>query len=246
MKKLEIDKLISQLNLDFKKRISSEMDIFEKKDKSLVTEIDYSFSNIVKSWCEENDLKVNFYSEEDHGELSYPACILDPIDGTKELVKGIPECCVSMALTQEASLGHGENFALIYNPFTGFLTTSLDKSALGNESSHQGKLLCFVSRTEYEGDYYNKIDKNKVDIVPKGSIALKLGFLANSVCDAVVSLKPKNVWDIAAGTILCEQRNISFYEQGKKVEKLDKEKFLPPLIWTRSKNFEKVESFLDS
>ena len=240
MKELEIEKLIARLHYDFKMRISKSINVSQKDDQSLVTDIDNSFSQIVKEWCQEFKDHLNFYSEEDYSELTFPSCILDPIDGTKELVKGVPECCLSMALMEDSILNSSKNSAVIYNPFTGFLTTSFDKLVVPQSSYHQEmnrKLLCFVSRTEYKEKLFSNVKSDDLEIYPKGSIALKLGFLANRICDVVISLKPKNVWDIAAGTILCDQRNIAFFEQGKRVLRLDKVKYEPPLVWTSVENW---------
>ena len=243
MKKLHINELIAKLHQDFQDRLLKSINISQKEDKSLVTDIDHSFSQIVKEWCYELKPHLNFYSEEDHNDFSLPSCILDPIDGTKELVKGVPECCLSMALMEEATVSSSQNVAIIYNPFTGFLTTSLDNFVTHKEPRHEDmkrKLLCFVSRTEHEEKLFSNFQNENLEIYPKGSIALKLGFLANRICDVVISLKPKNVWDIAAGTVLCDQRNIAFFEQGKRVLKLDKVQYEPPLVWASVDNLAKI------
>jgi myo-inositol-1(or 4)-monophosphatase len=60
----------------------------------------------------------------------------------------------------------------------------------------------------------------------------------------VLSKRPKNIWDISAGTIMCADQGISFFEMGKKIEKLDKTEYQPPLIWCREEHYSKIYSIL--
>ena len=41
-------------------------------------------------------------------------------------------------------------------------------------------------------------------MVPTGSVAYKLALVAAGQADAIISLAPKNEWDIAAGVLLVE------------------------------------------
>ena len=184
-----------------------------KKDQSLVTEIDLFVSELLKQQLSSHDSysQYSFYCEEDHAEYEFPCAILDPIDGTRELVNGRPECAVSLALMNSALLEDPRNYAWLYNPFSGF---SLDSSVLFVSSLNKSsqKTLAFVSRTEFhKGLFDHYLGHSEFEITPRGSIAFKLGLLASGACDFVISLAPKNVWDIAAGTILCHQRGIYFY-----------------------------------
>jgi myo-inositol-1(or 4)-monophosphatase len=90
-----------------------------------------------------------------------------------------------------------------------------------------------VSRSEYEKGFFNHLLNfdQKIEISPRGSIAFKLGLLASGGCDFVLSLSDKNIWDIAAGTILCHQRNIFLYQDGKKVEDLNSMRIKGPMLW---------------
>jgi myo-inositol-1(or 4)-monophosphatase len=209
------------------------MKIDLKDDKSFVTEIDHFVSKIVKEHLGAHPVysKYSFFSEEDFKEYIFPCAILDPIDGTRELVKGRPECAVSLALMNSHEIADPENYAWLYNPFSGFsldseipFVPSLDKSVQ--------KLLTFVSRSEFHKGQFDKYLSNpQLDITPRGSIAFKLGLLASGACDFIISLAPKNAWDIAAGTILCEQRGIHFYENGNRITNLDRERYYGALIW---------------
>ena len=236
MKKIQsnvIDELTKKLELFFGPKANADIQIDQKHDKSFVTEIDLFVSSLLKEkLAHHHDYKnYAFFSEEDYKEYSFPCAILDPIDGTRELIKGRPECAVSLAMMNTEKIDDPKNFAWLYNPFSGFsldtsmpFVPSLDKSIQ--------KLLTFVSRSEFHKGHYTKyMNHPQIDITPRGSIAFKLGLLASGACDFIVTLEPKNVWDIAAGTILCSKRGIHFYENGKKITVLDRERYDGKLIW---------------
>ena len=48
-------------------------------------------------------------------------------------------------------------------------------------------------------------------------------------CKIFYSKKPKNIWDICGGTHLLSLRGISFFENGHKIEKLEKKETYKPL-----------------
>ena len=124
-----------------------------------------------------------------------------------------------------------ENFAWIYNPFSGFSLDTQIPYVVTTDKSIQ-KILTFVSRSEFHKGHYEKyLDHPQLVITPRGSIAFKLGLLASGACDFIISLEPKNVWDIAAGTILCAQRGIHFYENGKRIRSLTSQTYSGALIW---------------
>ena len=46
-----------------------------------------------------------------------------------------------------------------------------------------------------------------------------------------MSLSPKNIWDIAAGTVLCSKRRIKLYQNGVELKKLDEGLIHGVLMW---------------
>lgn len=207
----------------------------QKADRSLVTEIDHLVSKNIKDklLLHPDYTSYSFFSEEDYNKLHFPSAVLDPIDGTSELVKGMPECVVSLALMNSSLIADEKNYGWLYNPFTGF---SLDNynvfhSHLGRSSQ---QTLGLVSRSEWHKGFYNNIKNKNIVVVPRGSIAFKLGLLASGACDFVVSSAPKNIWDIAAGTILLQKRGISFYCNGVEITHLDQIRYESTLLWCQS------------
>ncbi|MBT7608502.1 MAG: hypothetical protein HN576_02020 [Bacteriovoracaceae bacterium] len=214
---------------------SSEDERFEvrhKKDKTMVTNIDEKISSLVKT-----ELKnifgdhYNFYCEEDHSELFYPAVVLDPIDGTKGLVTGTHECSVSLAFMETPVISEG--FGWIFNPFTG-LSVATDDISLDLENKQVDPPLGLVSRTEWGKGIYKDLVLGNMLIAPMGSIAFKLGLLATGACHFIISAYPKNIWDIAGGSILCKQRNILLFNaKAEEILILDKEYIKGPMFWCK-------------
>jgi myo-inositol-1(or 4)-monophosphatase len=205
-----------------------------KDDKSIVTEIDLLVSKFLKEKLSENsDYKnYSFFSEEDYDQLIFPAAIIDPIDGTREFAIGRPECAVSIALMRSSDILDPNNYAWLYNPFSGFSMDS--KQLFVHSTNHSIKNISgMVSRSENHLGLYNNIKNAKIIITPRGSIAFKLGLLASGAIDFVVSKYPKNIWDIAAGTILASKRGYHFYVNGKRVHQLNQVKVEGILIWAK-------------
>ena len=160
--------------------------------------------------------------------------ILDPIDGTKEFVKGIPECAVSLAILNSPEINDSKNFAWIYNPFNHF---EISSNHLPLQKKLKKCIDSFVSKTEWNENLYQTEFFNQFNIIPKGSIAYKLGLLANFQCDFIITQRPKHIWDIAAGTILCHRQGFKFYEDNCELVKLDQLKLRANLIWCRPEHF---------
>lgn len=239
-----------KVNLYFSPNSQESLSVEVKKDQTIVTDFDLSVSLAIKNWMKEHvEFKNwNFFSEEEHGELSFPAFVLDPIDGTRELVKGRDECVVSLAIMENSKLQFAnENYAYIYNPFSGFeFHTGMSTVPVYSKSNQP--LLGFISRSEWHlGLHLKHSQKENTELIfaPRGSIAFKLALLASGACDFVVSFKGKSLWDIAAGTLLLHERGYRFYEQGKLVTDLNKVSFSPPLIWVHPLQEERLFQSLD-
>lgn len=226
--------LTRKLSILFGPKASKDIEVNLKSDNTIVTEIDLFVSTLLKEKLKKHPTytNYNFFSEEEFDQLIFPAAILDPIDGTRELAKGRAECAVSLALMKSPELSDPENYGWLYNPFSGFSLDSDTPFVASNNKSIQ-KVLGMVSRLEFEKGYFKEfldIDP-KIEITPRGSIAFKLGLLASGGCDFVLSLSPKNIWDIAAGSVLCAQRGIKMYQNGLEITRLDQVNIKGVLLW---------------
>lgn len=225
---------------------SHQLIISQKSDRSLVTEIDHYVSNLIKEKIGEDALKsVCFFSEEDNVELFFPAIILDPIDGTSQLAKGQSDCCISLALVEDTDVSSDKNLAWIYNPFTGFEINTSTRF-VPPKNINTAPFLGLISKSDYKRGIFNDLNvPEDVILFPKGSIALKLALLADGFCDFVFSRTPKNIWDVAAGCILLQQRGYRTYTREGELKKIDKDIFQGPLLWCREEHFETLKGLLE-
>ena len=123
--------------------------------------------------------------------------IVDPIDGTREFVKSIPEYALSIALIRRGKI----LFSCVYNPHHSLAYMVAGKSLkvelVDSPVDLSGEGFC-VSRSEYEKGLFNCLE-SQIEFHQVGSIAFKLSLVAQGVYSGCISLRPKNEWDIAGG-----------------------------------------------
>lgn len=133
--------------------------------------------------------------------------IVDPIDGTKEFVSGIPEYAVSVALVE-----HGKPvLGAVYNPAKEefYLAVRgegvwLNGGRIEADRPLNGKPVILASRSEVKRGEFAPFEDD-CEVVICGSIAYKLALLGAAKADTTFSLGPKNEWDIAAGCLIIEE-----------------------------------------
>ena len=206
-----------------------------KNDGSPVTELDLALSRLLEDMALEFYPEVTFYSEEKYSDWKFPLLAIDPLDGTREYIRNRPEWAVSVGHF-ESSAFSGEGW--VYNPVTKELYQSeMLPVSFKVKPQYSGE----VSHSEWNKGQYQLLKSEKFKLTPVGSIAYKLGRLAAGQVDFVISLAPKNIWDIAGGTLLCQKSKIKFYSQGKEVTEV-LPTYLPPLIWCHEELFEELSS----
>ncbi len=133
--------------------------------------------------------------------------VVDPLDGTKEFVLGIPEFSVAVALVE----GGEPVLGIVFNPATGELFyAARGVGAFYNDLPAQpsGRRVLAgatidASRSEIKkGEFDPFADLVQLRIV--GSIAYKLARVSAGICDATWSRGPKHEWDICAGSFLIQ------------------------------------------
>lgn len=132
--------------------------------------------------------------------------VVDPIDGTREFVQGIPEWCISIGLVEEGLPVAGG----ILNPATGELMlgglgegvtyNGMPTSVLDTDDLAQATVL--ASRSETRRGEWERFDGAHFQVEPCGSVAYKMALVAAGRADATFTLVPKSEWDVAAGTAL--------------------------------------------
>jgi myo-inositol-1(or 4)-monophosphatase len=131
--------------------------------------------------------------------------IVDPLDGTKEFIKGIPEFVVSIALAEDGQPILG----VTYNPIrremfwcvrgSGCYMDSQAVRVTLTPSLEHATVLASRSETS-RGEW--KSYEGKLRVNPIGSVAYKLALVAAGRADATFTRTPKSEWDIASGAAL--------------------------------------------
>ncbi|MBR5439638.1 MAG: inositol monophosphatase [Clostridia bacterium] len=108
-----IDIVLKTNEIVFNKELQNSVMI--KGDCDYLTAVDVSISNYLKEELYKIDATVSFMSEEDNnGKIEGKKWILDPIDGTTNLVYNYNLSSVSLAYYD----GINVKFGVVYNPFT--------------------------------------------------------------------------------------------------------------------------------
>jgi myo-inositol-1(or 4)-monophosphatase len=134
--------------------------------------------------------------------------VVDPLDGTREFVQGIPEFCVSIGFVEEGRAVAGG----ICNPATnetiiGAFGSGVRYNGRPTRASQRAKLegsLILASRSEVKRGEWSQFQGSEYQVRPMGSVAYKLGLVAAGLADITFTLTPKNEWDVAAGAALVE------------------------------------------
>jgi myo-inositol-1(or 4)-monophosphatase len=134
--------------------------------------------------------------------------VVDPLDGTKEFVEGIPEWCISIGLVENGRPIAGG----ICNPatretFLGSKETGILLNGRPAGLTQRAKLIganVLASRSEIKRGEWKVFEGDGFQITPVGSVAYKFAMVAAGLADATWTLCPKNEWDVAAGVALVE------------------------------------------
>lgn len=207
---------------------SIELNQSRKPDGSWITDIDYELTNRIESLLSKTFPGIKIVSEEGSHELSFPCFILDPVDGTAGLVSGSGECSLSLAFMPSADVKASEASGFITHLF-GDLQVHQDMLTSVKRSLEYDGL---VSRSEWKKGLYQEalMDQDR-SIEPMGSIALKLAHLVNGDANFVATLRPKSIWDIAAGTILFSKQGGRFFYDGVEETNLHQLIYTKTMVW---------------
>jgi myo-inositol-1(or 4)-monophosphatase len=132
--------------------------------------------------------------------------VVDPLDGTREFVQGIPEFCVSIAMIERGRPLAGG----ICNPatneiFIGAIDCGVTYNGAAARASRRSELagaLVLASRSETKRGEWDRFQRAPFQIQPMGSVAYKLARVSAGLADITFTLTPKHEWDIAAGAAL--------------------------------------------
>jgi myo-inositol-1(or 4)-monophosphatase len=179
---------------------------WEKAPGHPVCEIDLEVDSFLRRRLSDLDPEAGWLSEEtldasDRMERKR-LWVVDPIDGTRDYLRGRPGWCVSVALVEERT------------PLLGIL----DAPARGEHWSagkglgawRNGERLRVSGRAELAGarvptDQLPEVDGDLVAVAKPNSIALRIALVAAGEADLVATLRWGFEWDIAAAALIASE-----------------------------------------
>ncbi len=133
--------------------------------------------------------------------------VVDPIDGTKEFIQGVPQFAVSIGLVVRGRPVLG----VVYNPAAEkfFFALRGEGARLNGESlrvSSQENIngaLLLVSRSEPRRKFQSFAELCRLE--PVGSIAYRMAMVAGGGGDGTLTFRSVHEWDVCAGELIVEE-----------------------------------------
>jgi myo-inositol-1(or 4)-monophosphatase len=186
---------------------------WEKSEDNPVTLADLEADAAIRERLSEAFFNDGILSEETTSDGSRLAnrrvWIVDPMDGTKEFTRRIPEFAVSIAFTEDGEPVVG----VIHNPVAGVTVWATrgggtfrdGKAVRVSTCSRLEEAVVIASRTEISRNQFASYEDWFGELRPVGSIAWKLACIACGDGDLNISFAPKNEWDVCAGDLLVRE-----------------------------------------
>ena len=181
-------------------------DQWEKSPGNPVSEVDLAVDAMLHQRLRELDPEAGWLSEEtaDNAErLLLPRVwVVDPIDGTRDYVRGRRGWAVSVALVAGGK------------PVLGVLDAPARhqhwRALAGGGATMNGRpihpSLCMnISGARVPADNLPKIDIDLIAVEKPNSIALRVAMVASGEADLVATLRWGNEWDIAAAALIAQE-----------------------------------------
>ena len=180
--------------------------VWEKSKGNPVCDIDLAVDALLKKRLGALAPNVGWLSEEtadnpDRLSMSRQ-WLVDPIDGTRDYIRGRSGWCVSVALAEGSEIV----FAAMYAP----VTKQLWVAHKGEGTTCNGKRLYASTRQEFSGarvptDALPKVDRDLEMVHKPNSIAMRMTMVACDRADLVATLRWGHEWDIAAAHLIAEE-----------------------------------------
>lgn len=179
---------------------------WEKTPGHPVCEVDLEADAMLRDRLSRLDPEAGWLSEEsvDNAErlLQSKAWVVDPIDGTRDFIRGRAGWAVSVALVE----GGRVRLGVLDAPARG----QQWRAEAGKGAWLNGKRLQVADRDELSGarvpaDTLPKTDADLVGVPRPNSIALRIAMLAADDVDLVATLRWGREWDIAAAHLIAQE-----------------------------------------
>ena len=179
---------------------------WDKVPGHVVCDIDLAANDLLREGLRAIDSEAGWLSEEtaDSAErlLRTRVWVVDPIDGTRDFVRGRPGWCVSVALVE----GGRALLGVLDAPVRGEVWAA----ARGEGATCNGVAVAASTRTALPGarvpaDVLPRPDADLVAVARPNSIALRIAMVANGEADLLAAIRWGHEWDIAAAALIAQE-----------------------------------------
>ena len=187
-------------------RWRGELKTWEKVPGHPVCDVDLEVNQLIRERLRAIDPEAGWLSEEtvdDAERLLVPRVwVVDPIDGTRDFIRGRPGWSVSIALCEGG------------DPLVGILEAPARgetwRAVAGKGAFRNGQRLVASSRTDFPGsrvptDALPHVDRDLTIVERPNSIALRIAMVAADEADLVATIRWGHEWDIAAAVLIARE-----------------------------------------
>ena len=192
--------------LSWRKGAVPDARVWEKSKGNPVCDIDLAVDALLKQRLTAIFPDAGWLSEEtvDVAERlsSRSIWVIDPIDGTRDYVRGRSGWCVSVALVHDGL----PVFAVMAAPAQGKLwVTASGEGVTCNDERLYGSIRTEFAGSRVPADDLPKLDRDLVTVTKPNSIAMRMTMVACDRADLVATLRWGNEWDIAAAHLVAKE-----------------------------------------
>jgi myo-inositol-1(or 4)-monophosphatase len=187
-------------------RFRGDFDSWEKSPGEPVSEVDLAVDQFLKGALRDLDPEAGWYSEEtrDNADrlLKTRVWVVDPIDGTRDYVRGRDGWAVSIALAEAGRVvlaaldapARDEHWAAARG-------AGAQRNSIALSASQRASLI----GARVPADVLPKADNDLVMVTKPNSIALRIAMVAADEADLVAALRWGHEWDFAAAALIAEE-----------------------------------------
>ena len=186
------------------------VEVWDKSPDNPVSDVDLAVDARLKAVLGAIEPEAGWLSEEtaDNKERlkhRHMWCV-DPIDGTRDFIRGRPGWAVSVALVSDGL----PRLGVLYAPALDELYVAVE----GKGATLNDNRLVSSQRAEFAGsrvpsDILGKIDSDLVMVTKPNSIALRMAMVADNRADLLATLRWGYEWDVAASTLIAMEAGAS-------------------------------------
>jgi myo-inositol-1(or 4)-monophosphatase len=179
---------------------------WEKAPNDPVSQVDLDVNLLLHARLSALLPDAGWLSEETADNADRLACgrvwVVDPIDGTRDYIRGRDGWAISVALVEQGQATIG----VLDAPARG----DIFRAVLGQGATRNGVPIHVGDRTLFSGarvptDGLPKVDSDLVAVAKPNSIALRIAMVAADEADLVATLRWGSEWDIAAAALIASE-----------------------------------------